>query len=139
MKKIAQLFLISLLFSSCNNLDGGSYSSFTDWVNVIESHVPDSTLAGQEIMISAKAQAPNGCWSGLTLYMSKYSQFIYTVNARGAYESYDGFCPGIVISADTTFKFTPDSAGLYVFVFQSPSLESEYDTLIVSLPGGAAR
>lgn len=140
MKKFLLLLLVPFLFSSCTSLEGDNYSKFNGWVNISETQIPDSAVAGQQILITAKAMAPNGCWSDLNFFLTRQNvDTLYTINAMGLYESYDGICAQVAITADTTFKFTPDSAGLYVFISQSVSLEAHIDTMVVTNPSAKAR
>lgn len=132
MKKLPLLlFLFPLAFISCD-LGGENYARYYDYVDIDEMYIPDSAMVGDTVPVYARAGAPNGCWSELELYCYPYNDTLYLVNASGLYESHDGVCPEIYVTLDSTFRFIPDSAGIYIFVAQSKSKQGFTDTLVVS-------
>lgn len=121
-----------LILASCNPT-GDSYEKFTGYVSVIETIIPDSGVIGQTVPIFARASAPNGCWSDLKIFLGKSvtEDTIWGISATGLYESYNGLCTDIVISADTTFGFKPDSSGTYIFISYSSALIPSYDSIFI--------
>jgi len=131
MKKLPlMLFLFPLVFASCD-LGGEHYSRYYDYVDIDVLSVPDSAMTGDTVPVYARAGAPNGCWSQLELYCYPYNDTLYLVNASGLYESHDGVCPEIYVTKDSTFRFIPDTAGVYIFAAQSRSKPVMFDTLVV--------
>jgi hypothetical protein len=131
--KAFSLFMSMLLiFTSCNPT-GESYDKFTGYVSIMETIIPDSGLVGQTIPVFARASAPNGCWSDLEIFFEKSetNDTIYGIFATGLYESYNGLCTDIVISADSTFSFKPGSSGTYIFISYSSALLHSYDTIFI--------
>ena len=143
MKKF-NLFIINLMIAaflvSCN-LGGERYEKYTGYVSVVETIIPDSAVAGQTIPLYARATAPNGCWSDIKIHLGKatFADTVYGISSTGLYESYDNLCFEILVSADTTFHFKPDSSGTYLFISYSSLLEPRYDTLYVVDPMPAGR
>ncbi|MHC1775172.1 MAG: hypothetical protein AB9834_07105 [Lentimicrobium sp.] len=132
-KLILSLLVISAFSTSCD-LQGESHEKYTSYVSITETTLPDSVIIGQTVPVYAKAMAPNGCWSDLTIFLGKsvLSDTIYAISATGLFESYNGICSEILITADTTFEFKPDTAGTFIFASYSALLVPSYDTLVVS-------
>lgn len=135
MKKLPLLLVLLLLvvLNSCD-LKNDSYSHFYDKVDLETLIIQDSAFLGDTVNIYAHASAPNGCWSDLDCFFYPYNDSIYLINAFGWYESYDGVCPEIFITKDSTFHFIPDTTGTYVFVTESRSSAPKYDTLRIINP-----
>ncbi|MFH1119453.1 MAG: hypothetical protein V1775_06485 [Bacteroidota bacterium] len=135
LKGFPVFLLITLLIASCDP-NGGSYEKYTGYVNIVETIIPDSAFSGEEIPVHIVANAPNGCWSDLTITVGKsvLADTLYGIYATGNYESYNGLCTEILIVKDTTYLFKPDTAGTYVFVSYSASLVPCYDTISVIEP-----
>jgi hypothetical protein len=129
---LSLLISMLLMLASCNP-KGESYNKFTGYVSIMETIIPDSGIVGQTIPVFARASAPNGCWSDLRIYLGKSftTDTLFAISATGLYESYNGLCTEIIITADTTFEFKPDSAGTYIFVAYSSALIPSYDTIFV--------
>lgn len=125
---VLAFFVVALV--SCG-LDGENYSRYYEFVNIDETVVQDSATVGDTVEIYALAGAPNGCWSNLVLNFYPYNDTIYLINSVGLYESYDGICPEIYVTKDSTFKFIADSAGTFIFASQSRTKPAIFDTLIV--------
>ena len=134
MKKLHFLFVALLLLSlaSCK-LDGDSYQRFYGKVNIDSLKVQDSAFLGDPVFIYALAGAPNGCWSGLDLFLTPYphNDTLYVISSFGTFESYDHICPEIYVLKDSTFKFIPDTTGMFIFKSDSQSRMPKYDTLVV--------
>lgn len=132
-KLILSLLLFSVIITSCD-LQGESHEKYTSYVSITETTLPDSIMIGQTVPIYAKAMAPNGCWSDLTIFLGKsvLADSIYAISATGLFESYNGICTEILITADTTFEFKPDTTGTFIFASYSALLVPAYDTLVVS-------
>ncbi|MDY0344250.1 MAG: hypothetical protein RBR28_11805 [Lentimicrobium sp.] len=133
MKKLYFSVLILLFLTSCK-LENDSYSHFYDYVDIEQTLIPTTALVGDSVLIHTTAVAYNGCWRNLKLYYGKINDTLYAINAQGEYESYNGICPEVVVSADSTFVFIPDTTGTFIFVSQSRNRAHVYDTLQVSLP-----
>ncbi|MBK6963390.1 MAG: hypothetical protein IPH20_05445 [Bacteroidales bacterium] len=132
-KLFLSLLLFSVIITSCE-LQGESHEKYTSYVSITETTLPDSVVIGQTVPVYAKAMAPNGCWSDLTIFLGKsvLSDTIYAISATGLFESYNGICSEILITADTTFEFKPDTVGTFIFASYSALLVPSYDTLVVS-------
>ena len=138
MKKLHFLFIALLLLalSSCK-LDGESYRRFYGRVNIDSLIMQDSAFLGDTVYIHAKAGAPNGCWSDLSLFFNRYNDTLYYLNAAGWFESYDNICTEIYLTKDSTFQFIPDTTGLYIFRSESEFRLPKYDTLVVVPKAGS--
>jgi len=132
MKKLQLLFLALLILAmvSCK-LDGENYSRYYEFVNIDETIMQDSATVGDTVGIFVRAGAPNGCWSDLVINYYPFNDTIYLINSVGFYESYDGICPEIYVTKDSTFKFIADSAGTFIFASQSRTKPAKFDTLVV--------
>ncbi len=132
LKTFLNLFLLLILVASCNT-KGESYTRYTGYISVVETSIPDSALPGQTVPVYVKATAPNGCWSDLKIYLERsvLTDTLYGITATGLFESSNGLCTQVLITADTTFEFKPDSAGTYIFVTYSSDLQAVYDTVYV--------
>lgn len=134
MKKMHFVFvLLSVLAAACN-IGGENYSRYYSYINIDETSIPDSARVGDTIDLYFRAGAPNGCWSDLQIYLYPYNDTIFIIEGIGLYESYDGVCPEIYITADTTYKFIPDTARTYIFASQSATLNTKLDTLHITNP-----
>ena len=122
--------LLLLALSSCK-LDGESYRKFYGRVNIDSLVIQDSAFVGDVVLIKAKAGAPNGCWSDLSLFFNRYNDTLYYINAAGMFESHNNICPEIYLTKDSTFKFIPDTTGQFIFKSESENLLPKYDTLVV--------
>lgn len=138
LKTILFLLMVSFLMASCD-LNNDSYSSFTGYVNIDMTQLTDSAFTGQTVPVAVHAMAPNGCWSDLKIYLEKsnVADTLYSIVATGYYESINGICSEILVTADTIFNFRANSAGTYIFTSYSGDLNPKYDTLFVrdSIPG----
>ncbi|MBW6490759.1 MAG: hypothetical protein K0B15_06130 [Lentimicrobium sp.] len=135
MRKI-MFFLVSLCFivmASCD-FGGENYVRYYDYVNIDSTRVQDSAMVGDTVHIYALAGAPNGCWSDLVIYFYPYNDSVYLINSIGLYESYEGICPEVYVTKDSTFQFIPDATGTFIFVSESRSNYPKYDTLRIVDP-----
>ena len=127
------IFLTALLFlSSC--LEPGNNSYYirtTGKVPIIQTDIPDSVIVNQFSELKARAEEENACWSNLNFVLTKRSDFEYSLEAFGVFES-DGNCPTLKVTADTAIAFKPVKAGLYRFHVSKNPEETEIDTMIVS-------
>lgn len=130
---ILGLLSLSIFTNSCD-LQGESHEKYTGYVSITETTLPDSAFIGQTVPVYAKAVAPNGCWSDLKIFLGKSvtADTIFAISATGLFESYNGLCSEVLISADTTFEFKPDTTGTFIFASYSSLLFPTYDTLVVS-------
>jgi hypothetical protein len=126
------IFAIFALFSiSCMNMNKSDYYvRMTSAVEIIHTEVPDTVDNNTVALIMARAQAYDACWSNLTFLLTKNSDFEYSLQAFGLYESF-GDCPQITVYGDTTLNFKPTQSGLYKFkIYKGPG-DIEVDTMIV--------
>ena len=133
MKKLHFLAVALLLFalSSCK-LDGESYRRFYGKVTIDDLVVQDSAFLKDIVPIYALAGAPNGCWSDLTISLSKFNDTLYVISAFGWFESYDNICTEIYVLKNDTLQFIPEKTGSYIFVTDSAGWAVKYDTLVVT-------
>ena len=89
---------------------------------------------GDTVFIYGLAGAPNGCWSNPDLFFYPYNDTLYLINSFAWYESYDGICPDVYITKDSTFQFIADTTGTFIFISDSQNRMPKYDTLIVVDP-----
>ncbi len=122
---------IALLSLSCLKLSKNEYYiRMTGLVEIIHTEVPDTVDNMSFAQIKATAQATDGCWSDLNFMLIKNSDFEYSLQAFGVYESY-GTCPTGMVYSDTTINVQPSLSGLYKFYIYKGPNEVEVDTMIV--------
>lgn len=138
LKSMIFLLVVTFLMASCD-LENDSYNSFTGYVNVDDTQLADSAFTGQTVPVTVHAMALNGCWSDLKIYLEKsnVADTLFSIVATGYFESFNGICTELLVTADTVFNFRADSAGTYIFTSYSGDLNPKYDTLFVSdsIPG----
>lgn len=134
MKKIHLVFALFVLLAASCKIGGENYSRYYSYVNIDQTVVPDSASLGDTIDLYFRAGAPNGCWSGLQIYLYRYNDTIFVLEAIGLYESYEGICPEIYVTSDTIFRFVPDTARTYIFASHSATLNTKLDTLRIINP-----
>ena len=123
--------IIALLIAACSNLNKNEYYvRMTSAVEISHIEVPDTVDNNVAALIKAKAQAYDACWSNLTFLLTKNSDFEYSLQAFGLYESY-GSCPQTTVYGDTTITFQPPQLGLYKFYIYKGPNDVEVDTMIV--------
>jgi hypothetical protein len=129
--KAAIFGIIALLSVSCLKMNKNEYYiRMTSAVEIGIAQVPDTVDNNAAALITARAQAYDACWSNLTFLLTKNSDFEYSLQAFGLYESY-GNCPQAIIYGDTTITFQPTQIGLYKFhIYKGPN-NIETDTMIV--------
>ena len=126
------LFLIIAFFAvSCLKSGENSYYVRTSGrVEIIQSDVPDTAINMQFTEIKARAKETNGCWSNLNFVLTKNSDFEYSLEAFGTFESY-GACPDVMVYGDTIIAFKPTQTGLYKFNILKSQNVTVTDTMIV--------
>jgi hypothetical protein len=118
MKPLLFLLLI-VLVTSCFD-DEGNYIRTTDTVPITEISIPDSSIVGDTIQITAKAEANNGCWSNLRFLFDSVETRSYALQAIGRYES-SGTCPQVIVSSDTVLNLiTSQKGSYYIYVKRNP-------------------
>ena len=123
--------LIVIAFISCIDLGKSQYyMKITGSVDITSIHMPDTVNVNGTAPIALRAEAYESCWSDLRFSLTKNTDFEYSVQAYGTYESY-GNCTNAVVTGDSTLSFKPTKAGLYKFSFLKDSQSTEIDTLIV--------
>ncbi len=132
MKTILLFTVLFFLATSCfKESDNSYYSKKTDLVDIIATHIPDTTANMEQVQISARAAAENGCWKDLYFRLIKNSEFDYTLKSYGNYES-NGICPVGMIYKDTTITFLPIKKGTYLFHITRVPYEDVVDTMLVN-------
>jgi hypothetical protein len=124
-------FVIALLAVSCLKTGENSYYiRTTGRVNITHSYIPDSTTVNHSVDLKAWAEESNGCWRNLNFLLTKKSDFEYTLEAFGIFES-TGSCEEIKVYGDTTIAFKPTLTGQYIFKVTMSETETQSDTLNV--------
>jgi hypothetical protein len=131
MKKVIYL-VIALLATSCLKPGENSYYIMTTGrVEIIQSEIPDTGIINQFAELKARAEESNGCWSNLNFVLTKKSDFEYTLEAFGVFESY-GICEDIKVYGDTTIPFKPTKEGLYKFQITKSETVTVVDSMVVA-------
>lgn len=129
--KIILFIIIAFFAVSCLKSGENSYYVRTSGrVEIIQSDVPDTAINMQFAEIKALAKETNGCWSNLNFVLTKNSDFEYSLEAFGTFESY-GTCPDVMVYGDTTIAFKPTQTGLYKFFILKSQDVTVTDTMIV--------
>jgi hypothetical protein len=129
--KILILLIVAAAGISCLNMKKSEYYiSFTGPVEITHVIIPDTAVNMSNINIKVHSEASDGCWRNLNFLLNKTSDFEYTLEAFGSYES-TGTCPPGVVYGDTTIDFQPKAAGLYKFHVTKSQYVTEIDTMIV--------
>ena len=97
-------------------------------VNISESYIPKTGLVNQNIEISLKLEASNGCWTKLKITTSKIDDFHFLFKGTGSFVS-NGVCPAVMVYKDTTINFKPGLKGKYIFQIKKSPLTVTLDTL----------
>jgi hypothetical protein len=129
MKKILFLAIAVIAISCLKPAENSYYIRTTGRVEINHANIPDTAINNMSVEIMATAKATNGCWSNLNFALTKKSDFEYSLEAFGTFESY-GSCADTVIYADTTIVFKPTLTGLYKFIVYKYDVP-EKDTMIV--------
>jgi cell division protein FtsI/penicillin-binding protein 2 len=129
--KTTALFLLSLAVVSCLKLnDNGSYIMTTGRVEITQTDIPETATINQVTEIKAIAEESNNCWSNLNFELTQNSDFDYTLEAFGLFESY-GSCGAAKVTGDTTIAFKPIQTGIYKFHIVKSETETALDSMIV--------
>jgi hypothetical protein len=129
--KILIFLIVAIAGVSCLNMKGNEYyASFTGRVEIIHAIIPDTVANMSNTNIQVNSQAPDGCWRSLSFQLNKSSDFEYSVEAFGRYES-NGTCPPGMVNGDTSIVFQPKAVGLYKFYVYKSQYVTEIDTMIV--------
>lgn len=135
MKTILFLFIAFFAVSCIKSGENGYYIRTSGRVEIIQSDVPDTVINMQFTEIKASAKETNGCWSNLNFVLTKNSDFEYSLEAFGIFESY-GTCPDIMVYGDTTIAFKPTQTGLYKFnIFKTQNVTVTDTMIVVGEPG----
>jgi hypothetical protein len=130
MKSIG-LFLLALVAVSCWKMDdNGNYIMTTGRVEIIQTDIPETATVNQFAEIKAIAEESNNCWSNLYFELTENSDFDYTLEAFGLYQSY-GSCAAVKVTGDTTIAFKPTQTGIYKFHIVKSEKETALDSMIV--------
>lgn len=111
--------------------------SHTVYGNVVipvnERLVPQTATVNQPFTIYARTQQDNGCWSNLRFVFREKDEREYELFAVGDFETY-GFCPDVLVGADTVITITPTRTGNHVLTVWMDRLNNEKDTILVVDP-----
>ncbi len=130
MKTISFIILVFIALSCSSLNNNGYYLLTTGYVPIKTVHIPDTVKLADIAQISAHAEEDNGCWSNLHFTLEKRTDFNYSLQAYGTFESY-GTCPSVMVMADTIIDFKPALAGMYIFYITRDPYDIVTDTLIV--------
>lgn len=129
MKTFIILFVVILTLTECTYPD--RHVKATLPVDISESYIPRTGQANQNVEISLKLQAANGCWTKLKITMVKIDDFHFLFKGTGSFES-NGICPNIMVYKDTTINFKPEQRGKYIFQIKENPLKVTLDTLYIN-------
>jgi len=130
MKRILYVVIALISVSCLKKGENSYYIRTTGRVEITQVAIPDTVINNQYAEIMARAEESSGCWSGLNFKLTRNSDFDYSLEAFGIYES-TGYCEEIMVYGDTTIAFKPTIPGIYKFqVFKNPD-ETVIDTMIV--------
>jgi hypothetical protein len=125
-------FILALIAFSCMKSEQNSYYIKTAGrVGIKFAEIPETAKVNQDTVLRARAEESNGCWSNLNFVLTKESDFEYTLEAFGLFES-TGYCEDILVYADTVIPFKPTITGTYIFQVLKNQTLTEADTMIVS-------
>ena len=123
--------ILTILLFSCLKLKKNEYYvRMTGRVEIVHTEIPDTVDNLSVAEIRASARATDACWSNLNFILVKESDFEYSLQAFGIYESY-GNCPSATIGYDTVITLQPTLSGLYQFYIYKGPGDVEIDTMIV--------
>lgn len=130
MKTIVYLVIALLLISCLKTGENSYYVRTTGRVKITQAYIPDTVTINQYAEIEARAEASNGCWSNINFILSKRTDFEYSLEAFGVFES-TGSCEDIMVFGDSTIAFKPTIPGQYIFQVTKDETEIEIDTMNV--------
>ena len=130
LKILISLIVITAGVSCLNMKNSEYYVTFTGRVEIVHVIIPDTAVNMSNTNIQANSQASDGCWRNLNFLLNKTSDFEYTLEAFGLYES-SGTCPPGMVYGDTSIVFQPKAPGLYKFYVTKSQYVTEIDTMIV--------
>jgi hypothetical protein len=81
--------------------------------------------------VPLNVQAPDGCWSDLSVDYENFRESHYRVRGLGKLDLKADACPEVLITLDTTLEITLPGPGTYYFEANQAPFEVLYDTLIV--------
>jgi hypothetical protein len=123
------LLLCIFIATSCAKI--GNTFIKTDYINISDYMIPAHAALSDTVKLSVRAQADNGCWRNLLVYLNKESHLNYSIKAYGTYES-KGACPIKLVYKDTVINFIPADTGMYLFYVYDTPLTYKSDTLTVN-------
>ena len=131
--KVLLIFILTSLLLSCNKDDYHTGISMygSGQVGIRETNIPDTVTIFDQVQISAKAEAINGCWSDLYFNFNESGEFEYSLEAYGKYTNLNGVCPDIMVYKDTMINFQPTQKGKYFFNVSRFKDSIIVDTMIV--------
>lgn len=117
--KFLMLLLMGLTITSC--IEGDNFVRYSDYVTMEAGQVPDTMVKNTSYNIHIRASAPNGCWSGLRVYVNVKADSAYYFSAAGNFENRGGSCTQQLVHHDTVYVFTPKVNKTHLLYFYNPT------------------
>lgn len=111
--------LIGLAATSC--IEGDNYIRYSDFVTMEAGLVPDTMVVNTSFNLPIRASAPNGCWSGLRVYVNVKADSAYYISAAGTFENHGEPCTQQLVVHDTVYVFTPKVNKTHLLHFYNPT------------------
>lgn len=103
--------------------------SVTVYINPLT--VPEMGSPGQDVEISVRANAANGCYGIHKISMTRIDEYHFLFEAWAIHDSL-AICTQATIWKDTTFLFKPILSGKYYFEANEAPYPIMRDTLVVN-------
>ncbi len=111
--------LMGFAFTSC--FEGDNFIRYTDYVTMEAGLLPDSMVVNTSFNLPIRATAPNGCWSGIRVYVNVKADSAYYISAAGTFENHGEPCSQQLVVHDTVYVFTPKVNKTHLFYFYNPT------------------
>ena len=130
MKLSAFIVTLCLFLANCER---DKYVERIGMVQIENFNIADTVLQNENVPITIKASANNGCWRDLFVEFKKVNPFEYSVKSFGTFSCYEGgcACPAVMVYHDTIIDFLPNQKGTYIIQFEKYLNTIVTDTLIV--------
>jgi hypothetical protein len=130
MKTVAYLIIALLAISCLKKGENSYYIKTAGQIGITQADIPDSAIINQYVELKARTEQSNACWSHLNFKLTKKSDYEYSLDAFGVFES-NGYCEDIKVYGDTTIAFKPEKTGKFVFKIAKSETVTESDTMYV--------
>ena len=131
MKLLSLLSLAALTMLASCNLD----PPYTIYNNVLipidERTVPEIAYVDIPMSIYAHASVDNGCWSNIRFIFNDNGEHRFDLFALADFES-TGECPTVIVTADTTISFKPETVGDHIVTVWFDQFNYEVDTIRIT-------